>query len=32
MKGAIIGAMMGDAEAARRTKVVAEMLIEVHNP
>jgi AcrR family transcriptional regulator len=32
MKGAIIGAMMGDAEAARRTKVLAEMLIALHNP
>lgn len=30
MKGAIIAAMMGDTEAARRTKSVAEMLISTH--
>src|SRR5690554_3894491 len=30
MKGAIIGAMMGDTEAARRTKSVAEHLISTH--
>jgi AcrR family transcriptional regulator len=32
MKGAIIGAMMGDTDAARRTKVVAELLIAEHAP